>query len=533
MEHKLRLILSISLICVFIMLPLTSASNQYVKKPKTNLEEISNKILIKENTIYVGGSGPNNYSKIQDAINDSLNGDTVYVFNDSSPYRENLIVNKSIQLVGENRNTTIIDGGERRDTITINVDGVVITGFTIKRGGWSYDGILINGNNSVICYNNFINDGKGIKTLKTNGNVITYNYFTDCHDAIYISSSDYNIIEYNQLESNYFSGIVLAESKNNTVNENVISGNLDNAIQSSYVGIKLHSSNCNIITKNVISSLLDNGWNGIILQNSNDNIFEENSLIKTGFGVYGSEDNKFNKNTVNEKPFILIEEESNIIVENAGQVILLNCNEITVKNVESSNLIYGVYLYKTKRSIVKNCNFSNCFHGIYLNSSYFNRINQIKINNCRYGIFNEMGFSNQFINNNIKNSNYASIYNSGIGSIIRKNLIESSSTGILFFKSFGNKISFNTIKNSDIGIYLTHSLINVVQRNNLIGNELPAGFYTSYLNRWVKNYWGESRSIPKMVKGEQLIFDNSNPCGGFEIEIPWFNFDFRPAKISL
>ena len=54
------------------------------------------------NTLYVGGSGPGNYSRIQYAINNASDGDTVFVFDDSSPYFENLIIDVSINLIGEN-----------------------------------------------------------------------------------------------------------------------------------------------------------------------------------------------------------------------------------------------------------------------------------------------------------------------------------------------------------------------------------------------------------------------------------------------
>src|SRR4030043_809021 len=57
------------------------------------------------NILYVGGSGPNNYTKIQDAINDAIDGDTISVYDDSSPYYENIIIEKSITLIGENRET--------------------------------------------------------------------------------------------------------------------------------------------------------------------------------------------------------------------------------------------------------------------------------------------------------------------------------------------------------------------------------------------------------------------------------------------
>ena len=32
------------------------------------------------NTLYVGGSGPNNYTSIQSAIDDAVDGDTVFVY---------------------------------------------------------------------------------------------------------------------------------------------------------------------------------------------------------------------------------------------------------------------------------------------------------------------------------------------------------------------------------------------------------------------------------------------------------------------
>jgi len=46
--------------------------------------------------LYVGGSGPGNYTKIQDAIDNATSGDTVFVYN--GVYYENVIVNKTINL---------------------------------------------------------------------------------------------------------------------------------------------------------------------------------------------------------------------------------------------------------------------------------------------------------------------------------------------------------------------------------------------------------------------------------------------------
>ena len=46
---------------------------------------------------YVGGGGPGNFTRIQDAIDNASNGDTVFVFDESSPYYEHVIVDKRIR----------------------------------------------------------------------------------------------------------------------------------------------------------------------------------------------------------------------------------------------------------------------------------------------------------------------------------------------------------------------------------------------------------------------------------------------------
>ena len=81
---------------------------------------------INRGTLYVGGGGSGNYSKIQDAIDNASSGDTVFVYNDSSPYYENVVVYKLINLIGEDKETTIIDGGGSGNTIELSSNNSVI-----------------------------------------------------------------------------------------------------------------------------------------------------------------------------------------------------------------------------------------------------------------------------------------------------------------------------------------------------------------------------------------------------------------------
>ncbi len=101
--------------------------------------------------LYVGGSGPNNYTSIQDAIDDALLGDTIFVY--SGVYYENVRIYKSINLIGENEETTIIDGrnGTAMEIVgsEINVSKFKIINST--GSFWEGGGIIItNGQNIFI-----------------------------------------------------------------------------------------------------------------------------------------------------------------------------------------------------------------------------------------------------------------------------------------------------------------------------------------------------------------------------------------------
>ena len=96
------------------------------------------------NILYVGGSGANNYTKIQDAINAASNGDTIFVY--SGTYYENVVINKSINLIGEDKNTTIIDGNGIGNVVYITANNVNLSGFSIINSGYAGSGISIAGN---------------------------------------------------------------------------------------------------------------------------------------------------------------------------------------------------------------------------------------------------------------------------------------------------------------------------------------------------------------------------------------------------
>ena len=76
---------------------------------------------------------PDDYPSIQEAINQANEGDTIFVRNGT--YYENVVVNKTVSLVGESVSNTVIDGNGIGDVVQIVEDNVSLSKFTIRNSG--------------------------------------------------------------------------------------------------------------------------------------------------------------------------------------------------------------------------------------------------------------------------------------------------------------------------------------------------------------------------------------------------------------
>ena len=120
---------------------------------------------------------PQDHAKIQQAIDAASHGDTVLV--DSGTYFENIKFYKSVKLIGEDRDSTIIQHNGSDETVSILVDGCIFNGFTVRNSiGGSFSGINIESNDNVIT-NNIIenNSGWGIYLFYSSNNIIKNNIF--------------------------------------------------------------------------------------------------------------------------------------------------------------------------------------------------------------------------------------------------------------------------------------------------------------------------------------------------------------------
>ena len=131
------------------------------------------------------GTSENPYSTIQDAIDNALALDTISVR--PGTYMENLIVTKSLKLIGTDPVTTIIQGTSKAFKITgeftTGENIVEIAGFTITNG--STAGIFLESSSAVAyVHNNIISyNGHGFYCTANGNGVLSNNVMA--HNATY------------------------------------------------------------------------------------------------------------------------------------------------------------------------------------------------------------------------------------------------------------------------------------------------------------------------------------------------------------
>jgi parallel beta-helix repeat protein len=387
------------------------------------------------------------YLTIQSAINapETLNGHAIFVRN--GKYDEHVVANKSISLVGENQTTTIFDGGNAGTVLTMNADNVSVTGFTIRNSGLSFPPYR---------------DDYGVLLDHCAWSNISHNIVTDNRIGIYLFYSRNNIIEDNFVSSNHVNGIWLYYSGNNVLAENRISNNSYN------------------------------------------------------FGVFGDNFSDFNNtidvsNTVEEKPIQYLIGVEDKIFDNQtdiGVLYLINCNNVTVRDLNLTKNGHGVFCYNVTDSRIENMVASNNNYGICLQFSFYNTMIE------NYCPNNWVGICLQESRNNT----------------VESNVTPNNEKGISLYKADSNNVTRNIISNNLYGIRLFASSFNEVFHNNLVGNTNHVSLINSYLNVWDNgfegnfwsNYTGSDVDRDGLGDTPQIIDDNNrdyHPLLG-----PFYNF---------
>jgi parallel beta-helix repeat protein len=311
--------------------------------------------------LHVGGSGPGNYSTIQGAIKDANPGDTVYVY--SGTYYENIELGKRLVLVGEDKNSTIIDGKQEGCTINLSSENAIIENFTILGGGFDTDdfmnffraGIRVTGSNNIICNNIFRENRLGISGVRVTNLTIKDNIFME--DGIGFTS--YENDGRPKLKIEYY----IHNIENNVVNGKPLYYFLnerDKIIDNWEIG-QLILVNCtNFMIKNI--SISETDW-GLIFAFCDKCSIENCDFFNNSLAIWAlkSNDNLFQFNNISDNYY-------------RGVVIDYNSNCNKIKHNEISKTFCGVEIewWSNANLITKNNFLKNNVSG-YEHQSLFSR----------------------------------------------------------------------------------------------------------------------------------------------------------------
>jgi nitrous oxidase accessory protein len=222
---------------------------------------------------------PAEYSTIQEAIDASNLGDVVYV--SKGTYYEHLVITKDcLMLIGENFNTTIIDGNQTGAVIKVSANNVTITGFTIRGSGEGKEGIYLDhSSNSTIVDNIIHNCSVGIRVHNdSSGKIIGNNIANNDDSGIILQVNTINThINGNNITNNRYVGInIFAYADNNTISENIIMNN-------SYSGIQLYLALGNKVNGNIL--MLNERGITFLGQRASYNNISSNVIAQNIYGI--------------------------------------------------------------------------------------------------------------------------------------------------------------------------------------------------------------------------------------------------------
>ncbi len=223
---------------------------------------------------------PTDYSTIKEAVSNAFDGDIIYVKNGS--YQENnIVVDKSVKIVGEDRDSTIITSQSSKVILLVNHSQVTFTGLTLKASNNPKPPIEVFPSSKTltaiqietsqycnISGNKIINSGTAIWLQSSSKNTIESNVLWDNYYGVEISGqSTGNVIKANDVSSSQV-GIRFYDR---SVKENVVCAN---NITSCYTGLFYYFTSLNFVVGNFIAYHID----AIHFVGSTNNVLHHNNI---------------------------------------------------------------------------------------------------------------------------------------------------------------------------------------------------------------------------------------------------------------
>ena len=501
--------------------------------------------------ITVDDDGGAEYERIQDAIDNATVGDTIRIW--EGIYYENVIVNKTLTIIGNGSSQVTVDGGNESSIILITADSCNVSGLQLINSGYTtiYGGIEVVSDNNRIFDNHCTGNRYGICLKNASYNLISGN---NCSGNNYHSS---NISNYRN------SGIFIYKgSSNNTLNGNNFSKNGNS-------GIYISDSRDNTISNNTLYSNLEQN---IDLSDAPGSILYGNQMTGRGITISGESLEDWNthniniSNLVNERPVFYYSNDYNskgdiTAPTGAGQVIIANCTHIVVEDQNSENGFAGIMVAYSSHIRLSN---NSCpvpgEEEYWWDSFYFllwytsdstisdNRGNIILIysgnndlenNNCSNktaGIALFFSHENALANNTCRDNEQWGIYLYGSNNnTLDNNTCSGNENGISLESCNHNMLTGNIITGNVIGINHRYSSNNTARNNTIVNNTdsgIDASYDTPYTMDATLNWWG-SNFGPSPTQPERNPYGEGDKVTDNVEFDPWLGKNDRPTPGNL
>ena len=257
---------------------------------------------------------PSQYPTIQAAINAAVAGDTVIV--SAGTYVENVLITKSVQLVGESRNNTFIDasGGAAPGINITGTGSVLVSGFTVEKTNLPYGEVLVSSSTDVVITRNRLRsvldpaEVNGTYVYNSSNVTVSDNVLTGNLYGVALQGGFSNVVALNNATGNTIGVGVFNSVSNrimdnrmvlgkagldlwdgatgNTVTGNLIGNNTEDGI--SLVSQRFRSGDHFIVGNDIEYNSAQGGFSsvGLDVQNSTGNSFYHNNFRGNDIQVF-------------------------------------------------------------------------------------------------------------------------------------------------------------------------------------------------------------------------------------------------------
>ncbi|MBC2696961.1 MAG: hypothetical protein HF975_15200 [ANME-2 cluster archaeon] len=450
MNKRNTILLSIAFICIFLLAGSASATI----------------FPVNEAVITVDDDGPADYNTIQAAVDAASSGDTIYVYN--GRYHENIIISKSLTLLGQDEANVIIDGNRSGNCIKLSSSDVIVNGFTITNASGSglyaiYSDLNV-GNVTIIDNTKsgiYFYSGKAFtirnSTIDGNGGGIIYGG----------SATGDAVVEDNIITNNIGSGvsISLAERKSATVANNKINNNAGSYSDGISVYIA-HSGGLMTIENNPVTS---SGRYGIYLRGGRtESIVADSSVGSSGsYGLYAD------SSDLNVENVTITDNTRSGIYFKSGKAFTIRNSTI---DGNGGGIIYGGGAATGNAVVEDNIITDNTGSGVLISLAE-EKSATLKNNK----IDNNVGISSDGI--------YCKIAGTGGMVTIENNSVTNSADdGIYLIRAKKSILVNNNISTNGYGIRLDSSLNNLIYHNNFKNNHKYNAYDNGESNSWDDGY---------------------------------------------